>query len=268
MDFLVWTRYEPIMLHLILQTKSKEPIVIKAFDSKQANTVFTDSEKNVNGVQDFYIRMPLAPNTVTVSVYNKKKGDLPKGIDDSFQVNALIKEPLQITLSKTNMDTPLVRDFVSFAQKFCYKAGYLPVNHTYESANGKFKIEYLDTIIGSNGRNVSTPARISVKNGKIQVAKQFFANCTIPMRMAILLHEFCHYYVNTDISNEIEADLNALTIYLGLGYPVKEAFQAFLKTFYGYPSEQNKQRFQIIEKFIVNYVNEYHLKDVYAKQYA
>ena len=70
------------------------------------------------------------------------------------------------------------------------------------------------------------------------------------MRMAILLHEFSHYYLNSDVANETEADLNGLTIYLGLGYPIREAYQAFTSTFIGYPTEQNKQRYDIIDKFI------------------
>jgi hypothetical protein len=84
------------------------------------------------------------------------------------------------------------------------------------------------------------------------------------MRMAILLHEFSHYYINSDIANETEADLNGLTIYLGLGYPIKEAYTAFGETFIGYPSEQNRQRYDIINKFIRDYIKEYNIQDVYA----
>jgi hypothetical protein len=70
--------------------------------------------------------------------------------------------------------------------------------------------------------------------------------------------------VNSDISNETEADLNGLTIYLGLGYPIKEAYAAFGETFIGYPSPENKIRYQIIDKFIKDYIEEYNIKDVYA----
>lgn len=73
---------------------------------------------------------------------------------------------------------------------------------------------------------------------------------TVPMRMAILLHEFSHYYVNDDMANEIEADLNGLLIYLGLGYPRIEAHEAFLKVFISTPSEQNKLRYDRLSKFI------------------
>ena len=158
-----------------------------------------------------------------------------------------------------------VRSFVAFAQKFCYNAGWIAANRDYTSGVGGYKIEYLPYITkqGTNQR-LATPARISTKNGRIQVSQEAFKKMTIPMRMAILLHEFSHYYLNADISNETEADLNGLTIYLGLGYPIREAYAAFGETFIGYPSEQNKQRYEIINKFIRDYVDEYKIKDVYA----
>jgi hypothetical protein len=44
--------------------------------------------------------------------------------------------------------------------------------------------------------------------------------------------------------------LNGLLLYLGLGYPRIEAYQAFLETFKGVPSQQNKERYDVINKFI------------------
>jgi hypothetical protein len=82
--------------------------------------------------------------------------------------------------------------------------------------------------------------------------------------MAILLHEYSHFYLNSDIANETEADLNGLTIYLGLGYPIREAYEAFAITFIGFPSAQNNVRYDIINRFIREYIDEYNLKDVYA----
>jgi hypothetical protein len=67
------------------------------------------------------------------------------------------------------------------------------------------------------------------------------------------------------VFNETEADLNGLTIYLGLGYPIREAYAAFGDTFMGHPSSQNKMRYDIINKFIRDYIDEYKIKDVYAQ---
>ena len=264
MNYKLWMRYEPSMIKVVVKTIAPQEMVLKVFDSSQGNTVFTDRTKMVEGEQELFVRMPLAPNTATLSIYNKKNGNLKQGEDNTFKVVKIEKQDLDITLSKTKMDTFAVRNFVAFAQKFCYNAGWINAPKDYLSTVGGYKIEYLPFIINSKGEKMATPARISTKNGRIQVSQESFREMTIPMRMAILLHEFSHYYLNTDISNETEADLNGLTIYLGLGYPIREAYEAFGKTFIGFPTEQNKKRYDIINKFIKDYIQEYNIKDVYA----
>ena len=114
-------------------------------------------------------------------------------------------------------------------------------------------IEYLPTIVDSKGKELTTPARISRMTGRIQVSKSQFDKYTIPMRFAILCHEFSHFYVNEDMHDESEADLNGLLIYLGLGYPRIEACEAFLEVFEHYPSEENGRRYKKIENFINNF---------------
>jgi hypothetical protein len=116
-----------------------------------------------------------------------------------------------------------------------------------------FRIDYLDDITDENGRSLRTPARISRSEGIIQVSKKKFETYTIPMRMAILLHEFSHYYLNTDMANETEADLNGLIIYLGLGYPRIDAYNVFTQVFMTTPNEINENRMKIIDDFIQNF---------------
>jgi hypothetical protein len=55
------------------------------------------------------------------------------------------------------------------------------------------------------------------------------------------------------MDDEVEADLNGLLLYLGLGYPRIEAYQAFLETFKGVPSQQNKDRYDVINNFIKDF---------------
>lgn len=265
MTYKLWTRYEPIMVEVTVATTKSLPVFVKAYDASQANTVFYETEKTVNGQEKFYVRLPLCPDTLSIKVFNKINGDKPVGGDDSIKVVSIKKKDLKITLAETKMDTPLVRNFIAFAQKFAYNAGWIKTDKVYSSSWGNFKIEYLPYIkkLGT-GEKMATPARISTKNGLIQVSQEAFINMTIPMRMAILFHEFSHYYVNSDVSNEVEADLNGLTIYLGLGYPVKEGMNAFAETFEGYATQQNKQRFDIINKFVKDYVAEHRIEDVYA----
>jgi hypothetical protein len=77
------------------------------------------------------------------------------------------------------------------------------------------------------------------------------------MRMVILLHEFSHKYINPklnrDIGDEVSADINALNIYLSLGYPLIEAQYAFLKVFRGANNELNKRRYLILNDFMTKF---------------
>jgi hypothetical protein len=160
------------------------------------------------------------------------------------------KLPLEKRLDVLDFSNQNLRSFINFCTRFCFNAGQLS-SGLYTSTDGKFTIEYVPTIISSkSGKELETPARISKDSGRIQVSQKKMIPDTIPMRMAILLHEYSHYYVNKDIDNESEADLNGLLIYLGLGYPRFEGHEAFLKTFINTPTEQNKVRYDKIKKFI------------------
>jgi hypothetical protein len=256
MNLRINTRYEELSLAIQLQTLSPSKIRIKVYDAEKPKTVFTDRYKTVKGNEVFYIRMPLSSNKVIVSVYNEAVGNKRKGEDKSFIVTEVKKLPLQKRTDVGDIRDYTVSSFVDFAQRFSFNASYLEDDKTYQSQNGEFLIEYLPVIVsGKSGKKLKTPARISKVNGRIQVSKEAFEGYTVPMRMAILLHEFSHFYLNDNMDDEIEADLNGLLIYLGLGYPRIEGYQAFLEVFQESPSEQNKKRYDIINKFIRDFEN-------------
>ena len=60
MNYSLWTRYEPIMIRLVVQTTSPQEIVLKVYDPNQANTYFTDRQKNVNGVEELFIILSMS----------------------------------------------------------------------------------------------------------------------------------------------------------------------------------------------------------------
>ena len=183
--------------------------------------------------------------------HNKLVALLKKKNIKILEVN---KTPLEKRLDVVDIKNMLVANFVDFAQRFSYNAPYLSANKTYQSDNGQFLIEYLPVIVSSNsGKELTTPARISRVTGRIQVAKKYFDKYTVPMRFAILCHEFSHFYVNENMDDESEADINGLLIYLGLGYPRIEGYQAFLEVFKDAPNENNKKRFDKIDNFIRNF---------------
>ena len=114
---------------------------------------------------------------------------------------------------------------------------------------GEVKEYYFD----KNGKPINTPARISQLNGRIECSKADFIRYSIPMRMAILLHEYCHFYVNKNPSSETESDINALRIYLSLGYPRIDAYNVFLNVFKTASTQESLDRFKKLDAFIKNW---------------
>lgn len=247
------TRHEELTLIIKVLTQEPTKIRIKVIDESQVDTSFTDRFKTVDGESIFYVRMPVSPQNALVYVYNEDKGNLMQGQDDTFEVESITKGALEKKLDVIDFSNAEVRSFVNFATRFCYNAGTLP-SGTYVSDDRKFVIKYLP-IIEDDGKEQSTPARIDITNGNIEISKKQFVKFTIPNRMAILLHEFSHVYLNDNVDDEVEADLNSLLIYLGLGYPRIDAFEVFAKTFMNAPSEQNKDRYDKIKSFIDNFEN-------------
>ena len=251
MIFSVPTRYEELTLLIKVRTYEPQKIRIKVIDADQPNTTFTDRYKTINGESIFFVRMPVSGREVLVYVYNEAYGNMEQGMDKSLEVLSITKEPLEKKLDVIDFSNPMVRSFVNFATRFSYNAGSLP-SGTYVSDDKQFVIKYLP-IIEDNGVEQTTPARIDIDSGIIEISKRQFIDYTIPNRMAILLHEYSHVYLNDNVDDEVEADLNGLLIYLGLGYPRIEAFEVFAKTFLNNPTDENGMRFERIKNFIDNF---------------
>jgi len=247
------TRHEELTLIIKVLTQEPTKIRIKVIDELQPDTSFTDRFKTVDGESIFYVRMPVSPQNALVYVYNEDNGNLMESQDDSFEVESITKGSLEKKLDVIDFSNSDIKSFVNFATRFSYNASNLPSGN-YISDDKKFVIKYLP-MIEDNGEEQSTPARIDITNGNIEISKKQFVKFTVPNRMAILLHEFAHVYLNDNVDDEVEADLNALLIYLGLGYPRIDAFEVFAQTFMNAPSEQNKDRYVKIKNFIDNFEN-------------
>ena len=243
---------KPTKLKIVVETFSKEKIWIKVRDANRKNTYYTQTYSFVDGKQSFFVYMPQAPEDALVMVYNAENGLLRK--DESFKVIEIKPLPLKLPPVKASKKT---KSFIKFAQEFSDECGYLSASaqgDTYKSNNGKFRIDYFDIIRShQTGKIVRTPARISQVSGKIEVSAEQFRKYTIPMRMAILLHEYAHYYLNKNPSNESEADINGLKLYLQIGYPKIDIYNVFLNVFKRSPSLQNKDRFKKLDKMVKNY---------------
>jgi len=242
---------QPTKLKIVIETKFKEKIWIQVRDANRKNTYYTKRYGFVDGREEFVVLMPQAPMEAIVMVFNDNNGMIRN--DSSFKVSEVVATPYKVPRYNFSKKT---QAFVKFAQEFSDACGYLsssPQGDVYMSNNGKYRIDYFDQIRNVNGVVLKTPARISQVNGRIEVSAEQFRGMTIPMRMAILLHEYSHFYLNKNPSNEVEADLNGLNIYLKLGYPKIDIYNVFLNVFKTAPSEPNKRRFEKLDKFVKNH---------------
>jgi hypothetical protein len=252
MIFRLPTRYEEFTLLIKVKTPKSEKIHLIVSDEAHKNTIFTNRWKTINGECSFFVRMPVSGKYSVINIYNERLGKDADN-DNSFEVLDIKKLPLEKRLDVVDFRNGNLKSFINFCTRFCFNAGHIS-SGTYKSSDGKFTIEYVPTIISSkSGKELETPARISKDSGRIQVSQKKFVPDTVAMRMAILLHEYSHFYVNKNIDDESEADLNGLLIYLGLGYPRFEGHEAFLKTFIDTPTEQNKVRYDKIKAFIEDF---------------
>jgi hypothetical protein len=261
----------PMILALKVRTNSNVPmriIVSGAFKNDQGqlapipNTNYTDRTGTVKGERTFYVRMPKTPELLVAQVFNAQVGDRAEGVDKTFQIVSKDILPIDTYPETYKSGSDLVKCAIEFIQDFSERAGWQSAGpgagSTYKSNCGRFRIDYLDVIRDrKTGKELATPARISQDRGIIEVSKKHFLKYAVPYRVAILLHEISHFYLNDNPQNEVEADLNALKMFLGLGYGYIDAENAFLNVFKGSPSDQNKERHQILHNFIVDFEERY-----------
>lgn len=267
-------------LGIDIQTNRPRKLKIEAVDAKKPFTKYYQTVGDVHGFRHYDLLFPQSPELLDVRIYDahyKSYADFIKNTDSAVR-NSIRVVDTQIKPLKTKPIwlTPQDEAFIKFAQKFSENAGlYSGTNHDgspsiYRSADGKFTIDYYDKIIDRQTKQfVGTPARIGHQTGVIEVSKNAFKNYTIPMRMVILLHEYSHKWRNPSrglrVENESGADINALEIYLSLGYSPIEAHQAFLYVFKDADNDLNHNRYLIIKDFIQKF-NDGKLKHYYSTQ--
>lgn len=258
MKWRMYCGYTPVTIRVDIKTDQPQKIVLKVYNEGMKNTYFTDRFCVVTGKKSLFVRMPLVGLISVIEVYNEANGNTDQ--DSSFKITNIVKVPLTRKMDVVDLNNPDIKSYIKFCRRFCFNAGVAPAG-TYNSSDGRFSVVYSPKIISSqSGETLNTPARINKDTGQIEAAQDKFVTMTVPMRMAIMLHEFSHFYLNSEINDEIEADKNALMIYLGLGFPRIEACEAFLDTFIKSSQgpkpltqqqlEGNSRRYNIIHKYI------------------
>lgn len=257
----------PFSLDLRVSTLVPMKLRVQAFDKRKPYSIYYGMSGSVDSRgRSFNLTFPISPDELLVRVFPemfKTYDEYQQYGKDAQKINVLNAQvgPLKTTpiwLSKED------RDFIKFAEWFSTNASVLSATQAngipsiYKSDSGKFVIHYHTKIRNKDGSYVNTPARIGHDSGEIDVSQVDFKKYSIPGRMAILLHEYCHKYVNEStglkVSDEIGADINALNIYLSLGYSPIEAGLVFLKVFETANNEYNHKRYLALKDFMTKFV--------------
>jgi hypothetical protein len=245
-----------LLVNVVNNTPNPIEICVEAFDPRKPNTYYYKRKVKVEDEFPFDLKFPISPKVLGIKIYNRANGNAKDGSDKSFKVTKFEPAPLKTSplwMSKKD------QSFINFAKQFAENAAILKSGvrkpAIYRSNDSNFEIDYFDQILDrKTGKPVNTPARIGHKTGIIEVSKKDFITYTVPMRMIILLHEYAHKYKNGEIDRPIEdetaADVNALAMYLSMGFSEVEAQRAFLTVFSGANNKMNEKRYLILNEFI------------------
>lgn len=254
--FKVWdTDNRKLSLHITITCKGKKMFRVASSDYGRMNSKYSDRTIEVDGKRTIFFSFPISPKQIIIGVQNFADKN-----DTDFEVTI---EEKPLTTYGVWLDAQ-TRDFLQLALTFSQTCGFESAATTgrlITSPDKQFKIKYFPVIKDyMSGKFLNTPARIGHKSGIIEVSKIRFDSYTIPMRMIILLHEYSHKYKNPtmglEISNEIGADINALYIYLGLGFSKIDAIHVFANVFLKAQTDSNIERMRKIVDYIDKFCNE------------
>jgi hypothetical protein len=242
-------------LRFTIECEGKKKFRVWAEEYEKINSKYCDREIIVEGQRTIIMSFPSAPSKLFLGALNTENRT-----DDSFKVTLLEGS---LTTYNIWLDASTKR-FLKLAQDFSKICGYsegTPKGRLFTTKDQDFAIRYFDIIRDmETGGVINTPARIGHQTGIIEVAKVKFDKYTYAMRMMILLHEYSHKYKNPKIGlkigNEVGADINALYIYLGLGYSKIDAICVYAKVFLKAQTKGNMERMRKIMDYIQRFENQ------------
>ncbi len=250
------TRRRPMTLKIPISAKQACNVYIEVSDSEIPGAFLTKRMDHFLAGErdDIYVMMPITGKAVFISIF-ESPGD-KYATSENFEVGKIERMALSQNLSMIDNDMKTA-EWVKFINQFAFHASTLPCydDRYYVSEYGTYKIKFVPVILNDKGQPDPTPMRINIDTNVIEAAKSKLITMTVPGIHVIGDHEFCHKFKNEDMRNELEADLNALEIYLSLGYPRIEAKEVYYSTFYGIDSQENLQRLISIDNFIQKYDN-------------
>lgn len=231
-----------------IRVKRPMQLGVILYDPTHANTHYVRRKLRVDDYREILLHCPVSPEKLMLEVYDKNDNGSSSSRDltiEKLNINPLAKAD--------TWATPRQHRFMDFAIDFATKAGYTSPGF-YPSENYEFLLHYVPVITDELGKELVTPARVHRFMPRVQLSQRLFRQFSIPVRVAILAHEGCHYFLNT--RSEKEADLCGIRYYLDYGFPTIEAIYAATQVFLQHPNtvgEVHLQRTKDIEQFIHQY---------------
>lgn len=228
-ELLFNTQDKPLQLVITLKAPYGANVRFSGINADPANpnSAYFVLEKYMNGLETVTIPMPFTPPQLRLIMeastpvkFVEEKPFIQIIEANIFELTSLKQEKLHLPKATKN--------FLRHAIEFAEEAGFSQPEMVYTNDNGEFPISYYSKL-----HKTITPARIHKKTGEIQISAEKFRKLTVPMRMFILLHEWAHWYKKS--GNEIECDLYAARIFLGLGFPRYEAISAVTEVLTDHP---------------------------------
>lgn len=251
----IWeTNNRKLTLSVKIYCEEKCRFSIIAEDLKP-NSRYVDREIDVVGNRTIELKFPVSPKKIRIRITSTK--------DNFKKPNFIVNiEEKELTTYNIFLDNT-AQEFLKLAIPFCQICGFTNVGkggRIFSVPDRKFNIRYMDKIRDyQTGQVFNTPARVGHQTGIIEISKEKYDKYTIPMRLIILLHEFSHKYRNEKIglpiSHEIGADINALYIYLGLGFSKVDAIYVFANVFLKAQTPGNIKRMRKIQEYIAKFEN-------------
>jgi hypothetical protein len=242
-------------LNITITCTGKKQFRVWAEQLGKRNSKYADRVVEVINSRTIHFNFPVSPRKLFFACVNSNN------INDK-DFNVTIKES---ALKKYDiwLDGEVL-DFVQLAVNFSQVCGFKkPAQQgtIYQTNDGKFNIKYFPVIKDYlTGMAINTPARVGHNSGIIETSAVKFMRYTLPQRMMILLHEFSHKYKNPKIGlpigDEVGADINALYIYLGLGFSKIDAICVFANVFLKAQTDQNIIRMRKIQDYIQKFENQ------------
>lgn len=233
-----------------LTVKAKMPfqLGIRVYDPRYANSYYFRRKAafaKAGTKREFVISLPVSPEVLEMEVFDKNTDE-----DYAFEIqNVKIEKMPPIEMWATDEQ----HRFLEFAIQFSQKAGYVPTGF-YESPDHEFLFQYLSKITDPFGTELITPARTHRKMPRVQISQRLFKSYTIPIRVAILAHEGCHWFLNT--RSQTTADLCGMKQYLDYGFPTIEAVYAVTKVFGTNPEVVGRSQIERT-KDVINFIENY-----------